>query len=422
MDSNAAVSSRLGVPTEKIEALNDYAKSPLFTEAEKVALEYADAITDTRRDVEDELFARLQRHYDDDTIAELTMIIAWENASSRFNRAFRIPSQGFWKPARRSRLGVRAPDLYAVHRVGRLVVAGRGELEELDVLRPSGHGVRQPRRDDVAVAGLQLVLAVAMVVEAHPALEDIHEEKVELGVLVLGDRRLRGRHTLDHVGVVRAAGGLLHPELPVEELRPGRAVVRFQRLELGVLEVGDEERLPELALLHDGPPDRMWWRPQYLTPKVTACPVALGDRRLDLSVELYDVPFRIAEEKGAMSPVGDVPWRAQDRHTLGLQRLVTSVDHVRRDPEGELDRSRAGSVRTILPRQPWATWAQGEQRRADLKAHPALTVMDEREAHDGEIEVLGLLHVRTQQNGVVEVAYVAQNHEGARLLVAEPEA
>jgi alkylhydroperoxidase family enzyme len=90
------VGSRLGVPTEKIEALNDYAKSPLFTEAEKVALEYADTITDTARDVEDELFARMRRHYHD-AIAELTMIIAWENASSRFNRAFRIPSQGFWK-------------------------------------------------------------------------------------------------------------------------------------------------------------------------------------------------------------------------------------------------------------------------------------------------------------------------------------
>ena len=91
------MSSRLGVPTEKIDALNDYAKSPLFTEAEKVALEYADAITDTRRDVDDELFARMRRYYDDDTIAELTMTIAWENASSRFNRVFRIPSQGFWK-------------------------------------------------------------------------------------------------------------------------------------------------------------------------------------------------------------------------------------------------------------------------------------------------------------------------------------
>jgi alkylhydroperoxidase family enzyme len=98
MDANAAVSSRLGVPPEKIEVvLKDYANSPLFTEAEKVALEYADAMTDTSRDVDDELFARLRKHYDDDTIAELTMTIAWENASSRFNRAFRIPSQGLWK-------------------------------------------------------------------------------------------------------------------------------------------------------------------------------------------------------------------------------------------------------------------------------------------------------------------------------------
>ena len=97
MDANAAVGSRLGVPTDKIEALDEYMGSPLFNDADKVALEYADAITDTYRDVDDELFARLQQHYDDDTIAELTMTIAWENASSRFNRAFRIPSQGFWK-------------------------------------------------------------------------------------------------------------------------------------------------------------------------------------------------------------------------------------------------------------------------------------------------------------------------------------
>jgi len=92
------VGSRNGISKEKIEALNDYATSPLFSDTEKVALEYADAITDTRRDVDDALFARMQQHYDDDTIAELTMIIAWENASSRFNRAFRIPSQGFWRP------------------------------------------------------------------------------------------------------------------------------------------------------------------------------------------------------------------------------------------------------------------------------------------------------------------------------------
>jgi AhpD family alkylhydroperoxidase len=95
--AHAAKGRRLGVSTEKIEALNDYAKSPLFSDAEKVALEYADAITDTRRDVDDALFARLQRHYDEDAIVEPTMILAWQNASSRFNRAFRIPWQGFCK-------------------------------------------------------------------------------------------------------------------------------------------------------------------------------------------------------------------------------------------------------------------------------------------------------------------------------------
>jgi hypothetical protein len=42
----------------------------------------------------------------------------------------------------------------------------------------------------VCDAGLQLVLAVAVVVEAHPALENIDEEEVELGMPVLRDRGL----------------------------------------------------------------------------------------------------------------------------------------------------------------------------------------------------------------------------------------
>jgi alkylhydroperoxidase family enzyme len=91
------VSSELGVADEKILALAEYARSPLYGEAERVALEYADAITFSDRDVDDELFARLREHYDDDAIVELTMVIAWENSSSKFNRALRIPSQGLWR-------------------------------------------------------------------------------------------------------------------------------------------------------------------------------------------------------------------------------------------------------------------------------------------------------------------------------------
>jgi len=85
------------VSDEKILALADYAASSLYSDAERVALEYADCMTLSGREVSDELFARLRRFYDDDALVELTAIIAWENASSKFNRALRIPSQGLWK-------------------------------------------------------------------------------------------------------------------------------------------------------------------------------------------------------------------------------------------------------------------------------------------------------------------------------------
>jgi hypothetical protein len=49
------VGSELGVPTEKIDALPDYGTSPWYDEAERVALEYADAMTLTGREVTDEL-------------------------------------------------------------------------------------------------------------------------------------------------------------------------------------------------------------------------------------------------------------------------------------------------------------------------------------------------------------------------------
>ena len=91
------MSSRLGVSDEKIDALPDYAKSELYSEPERVALEFADTITMTDRDVSDELFARLRGFFDDDGLVELTATIAWENASSKFNRALRVPSQGLWK-------------------------------------------------------------------------------------------------------------------------------------------------------------------------------------------------------------------------------------------------------------------------------------------------------------------------------------
>jgi alkylhydroperoxidase family enzyme len=94
------VGSELGVSEEKILALNGYAESPLYDAKEKAALEYADAITLSDRDVDDGLFARVRGFFDEEALVELTAIIAWENSSSKFNRALRVPSQGLWERVR----------------------------------------------------------------------------------------------------------------------------------------------------------------------------------------------------------------------------------------------------------------------------------------------------------------------------------
>ncbi len=91
------MSSELGITDAKIDALPDYSTSPLYTDSERVALEYADCMTITDQEVSDELFERLQSFYADDAVIELTATIAWENASSKFNRALRVPLQQLWK-------------------------------------------------------------------------------------------------------------------------------------------------------------------------------------------------------------------------------------------------------------------------------------------------------------------------------------
>lgn len=53
-------------------------------------------MTATPHDVPDGFFDRLRQHYSDAALVELGAIIALENYRSRFNRLFRIESQGFY--------------------------------------------------------------------------------------------------------------------------------------------------------------------------------------------------------------------------------------------------------------------------------------------------------------------------------------
>ena len=95
VDINSATLAKRGVAMDKIEAVGGWRDSPLFSPEERLALEYAEAMTITAPGVSDDLRQRLKRHWNDNTIVELTGLIAFQNLSSKFNAALDVPSQGF---------------------------------------------------------------------------------------------------------------------------------------------------------------------------------------------------------------------------------------------------------------------------------------------------------------------------------------
>ncbi len=95
VDINAAIAARRGLSDEKLEALASWRESPLFDEQERAALAYAEDMTRSDREVADDTFAELRRHFDEDGIIELTALIAFQNLSSKFNAALGVPPQGF---------------------------------------------------------------------------------------------------------------------------------------------------------------------------------------------------------------------------------------------------------------------------------------------------------------------------------------
>ena len=79
----------------KLAEVATWRDSRLFSEAERVALEYAERMTITGQKVDDELFGRLRRHYSEAQIVELTAAVALENFRSKLNPALGVEAQGF---------------------------------------------------------------------------------------------------------------------------------------------------------------------------------------------------------------------------------------------------------------------------------------------------------------------------------------
>lgn len=81
----ALAAQRFGASSERLGAIWSFRDSPLFTEAEKVAFEYALAASSVPNAVDAELHDRLRAHWDAGEIVELTAVIALFGFLNRWN-------------------------------------------------------------------------------------------------------------------------------------------------------------------------------------------------------------------------------------------------------------------------------------------------------------------------------------------------
>lgn len=95
IDIGSMISRLWGLSDEELLALPSYRTSPLFSDREKLVLDYAVGMSRTPVEVSDELFAALRAHFDEAQLVELTHIIALENMRGRFNLALGIGAAGF---------------------------------------------------------------------------------------------------------------------------------------------------------------------------------------------------------------------------------------------------------------------------------------------------------------------------------------
>ena len=94
VDLGSQICRNSGFSDDELLALPRYRRSDLFTEREKLALDYAVAVMRTPVEVTDELFSQMREHFNDEQLVEITALLTLVNLD-RFNAAFGIGAAGF---------------------------------------------------------------------------------------------------------------------------------------------------------------------------------------------------------------------------------------------------------------------------------------------------------------------------------------
>ncbi len=94
VDLGSQICRNSGCSDDELLALPRYRDSDLFSDREKLALDYAVGVMRTPVDVSDELFARMREQFSEAQLVELTALLTVVNLD-RFNAAFGIGAAGF---------------------------------------------------------------------------------------------------------------------------------------------------------------------------------------------------------------------------------------------------------------------------------------------------------------------------------------
>jgi alkylhydroperoxidase family enzyme len=85
MAHTAGGSLRFGVDEKKLAAVWEYRSSPLYTEAERIALDFAIAAASQPNDVTDDLFEAMKQHWTETQIVEITAVVSINGFLNRWN-------------------------------------------------------------------------------------------------------------------------------------------------------------------------------------------------------------------------------------------------------------------------------------------------------------------------------------------------
>jgi uncharacterized peroxidase-related enzyme len=91
MAHTASGAIRFGIDEKKFAAVWDYQTSPLYSEAERVALDFALSAAAVPNAVTDEIFAEMRKHWTEEQILEIVGVIAQFGFLNRWNDTLATP-------------------------------------------------------------------------------------------------------------------------------------------------------------------------------------------------------------------------------------------------------------------------------------------------------------------------------------------